>query len=119
MELTIKVWTKPGKFQELHQTLLMLLPTMRKEKGCNNSQLYRNVEDEEVLFLSAQWDDCEVLGRYLLSEYGSAILGGIDLLGETVKVKIGHTHPWEGIEALKRMRTAHTQPSQTQQNDTL
>jgi hypothetical protein len=62
------------------------------------------MENQEVLFLSMQWDDSDVLGAYLLSEYGSAILGAIDLLGETVKVRMGHAPPWQGIEALKPMR---------------
>lgn len=118
MELTIKLWTKVGKFLELHQTLLMLLPIMRKNKGCRSSHIYRDVENEEVLFLSMQWDDSDAFGMYLLSEDGGAILGVIDLLAETVKVKIGHAHPWEGIEALKRMRPAHTQPLKKQEIET-
>lgn len=106
MELTIKLWAKSGKFQELHQAILLLLPAMRKKKGCKDSHLYRDMENEEVLFLSTQWDDNDALGAYLLSEYGGAILGAIDLLGETVKVRIGHAPPWQGIEALKRMRAS-------------
>jgi quinol monooxygenase YgiN len=104
MELTIKLWAKSGKFQELHQTLLLLLPAMRKKKGCKDSHIYRDMENDEILLLSARWDDSDALGAYLLSEYGRAILGAIDMLGETVKIRIGQAPPWQGIEALKRMR---------------
>jgi len=51
MELTIEIKTKPGKFQELYQTLLGLLPTIRKGKGCKECRVYRDVEDGEVFFL--------------------------------------------------------------------
>ena len=34
MTLTIEVRAQPGKVNELYQTLQALLPTMRKEKGC-------------------------------------------------------------------------------------
>ncbi len=54
MELTIEIKTKPGKFQELYQTLLGLLPTIRKGKGCKECRVYRDVEDGEVFFLSGQ-----------------------------------------------------------------
>jgi quinol monooxygenase YgiN len=56
MELTIEIRTKPGKFQELYQTLIGLLPTIRKEKGCRECRIYRDVEDGEVFFLSGHWE---------------------------------------------------------------
>lgn len=105
MDLTIKVKASPGKFQELYQTLLALLPTMRKEKGCQDGHIYRDVEDGEVFFFSVHWEGMEDLEHYMRSSNGSALLGAIDLLGETVKVRVGNGTPWKEIDTLKRMRT--------------
>jgi hypothetical protein len=38
------------------------------------------------------------------SESGGALLGAVDLLSETARVRIGSSKPWEGIDTLKRMR---------------
>ena len=105
MDLTIKVKARPDKFQELYQTLLAFLPMMRKEKGCQDSHIYRDVEDGEVFFLSVHWDEAADLEHYMQSSSGSAILGAIDLLGETTRVRVGSETPWDGIDVLKRMRT--------------
>ena len=104
MELTIEIKTRPGKFQELYQTLLGLLPTIRKEKGCRECRIYRDVEDGEIFFLSVHWEAQASLGRYLRSESGMALVGAIDMLSQRAAVKTGRDARWEGIETLKRMR---------------
>jgi quinol monooxygenase YgiN len=104
MELTIEFRAKPGKFQELYQTLLGVLPTIHKEKGCRECRIYRDVEDGEVFFLSVHWEAQANLEHYIRSTNGLALLGAIDLLSEKAGVKIGHDAPWEGIDTLKRMR---------------
>jgi len=104
MELTIEIRARPGKFQELYQTLLGLLPTIRKEKGCKECRIYRDVEDGEVFFLSGQWEAQRNLELYLRSTNGLGLLGAIDLLSERAAVKIGQDAPWERLDILKRMR---------------
>ncbi len=104
MELTIEFKARPGKFQELYQTLQALLPTIREEKGCRDCRIYRDVEDGEVFFLSGGWEAQGNLEHYLRSTNGLALLGAIDLLSERAAVKTGHDAPWEGIDSLKRMR---------------
>jgi quinol monooxygenase YgiN len=104
MELTIEMKAMPGKIQELYQTLQALLPTFRKEKGCRDCRVYRDVEDGEIFFLTVDWEARASLEHYLQSGSGSALLGAIDLLSETAKVRFGQDSPWEGIDTLKRMR---------------
>ena len=104
MKLTIEIRAKQGKFQELYQTLQALLPMIRDEKGCLDCHTYRDVEDEEVLFLSVQWKSLANLEHYMQSESGSALLGAIDLLGETARVGFDRDSPRGGIDTLKRLR---------------
>jgi len=104
MELTIETRAKPGKFHELYQTLQALLPTIRKEKGCSDCRIWRDVEDGDVFFLSVQWETPTALEHYVRSAGGAALLGALDLLSETAKVRFCHDSPWEGIDSLKRMR---------------
>ncbi len=80
-----------------------LLPTIRKEKGCRDCRIYRDVEDGEVFFLSGHWEAQANLEHYLRSTNGLALLGAIDLLSERTAVKTGQDAPWEGIDVLKRI----------------
>jgi quinol monooxygenase YgiN len=104
MNLTIEVRAKLDKYQELYQTLQALLPTMRKEDGCRESRIYRDVEDGEVFFLSIVWQDAVKFENYMRSTSGSALLGAVDLLSKAVRVRMGDNTPWNGIEVLKRVR---------------
>jgi quinol monooxygenase YgiN len=104
MELTIEMRAKPGKFQELYQTLQALLPTIRKEKGCSDCRIWRDVEDGDGFFISVIWQARARLEHYMRSASGAALLGAIDLLSETAKVRFSHDSPWEGIDSLRRMR---------------
>ncbi len=101
MEVTIEFKVKPEKFQELYQTLHALLPTIRKEKGCRECRIYRDVENGEVFFLSGHWETQANLEHYLRSTNGLALLGAIDLLSEKAAVKTGHDAPWEGIDTSR------------------
>ena len=56
MTITIEVRAQPGKVQELYQTLQALIPTMRKEVGCQACRVSRDVEDGDLFFLSCEWD---------------------------------------------------------------
>ena len=104
MEITIEMKAKPGKIQELYQTLQAILPTIRKEKGCRDCRIWRDLEDGEVFFLSAHWRAQERLEHYVRSASGGALLGAVDLLSETAKVRFGRDSACKGIDRLKRMR---------------
>jgi len=104
LKLTIEMRVNPDKFQELYQTLEAFLPVIRRQKGCQDCRIARDIEDGEVLVLVIHWDARENLEQYIRSENGSALLGAIELLSETSKVGIGRDLSWEGIEALKKMR---------------
>lgn len=104
MEFTIEIRAKTGKFKELYQTLEALLPTIRKAKGCRGCRICRDVEDEEVLSLLVHWEARANLEQYVRSDNGSALLGAVDLLSETAKVRFDQDSVWEGIDSLKRMR---------------
>lgn len=104
MNLIIEFRAKPDKFNELYQTLQALLPTMRREDGCRESRIYRDVEDDDVFFISSYWVDAGKFKAYMLSTGGITLLGAIDLLSKSVRVRMGSDSPWGGIEVLKRMR---------------
>ena len=104
MTLTIEVRAKSGKVNELYQTLQAFLPTMNQEKDCRDCRVAGDAEDGGVYVLSCDWDDHSSFESYMRSGSGSALLGALDLLGESARIQVGSDAKWGGIETLKRMR---------------
>ena len=104
MTLTIEIRVKQEKFQEIYQMLHAIVPAIRKEKGCMECRIYRDVEDGNIFFLSVRWREKDNLVTYMGTNSGSALLGAIDLLSEAARVMLDENSPWEGIDALKRVR---------------
>ncbi len=104
MELTIEIRARAGKLQELDQTLQALLPTIRKERGCRDCQISRDVEHEDVFFVSAHWERRRDLENYMRSTSGAALLGALDLLSDRAAARIDRDAREEGIDVLRRMR---------------
>ena len=104
MILTIEVSAKSGKANELYQTLQALLPTMRRAKGYVSCRVSPDAGDEGLHTLSCDWDSQAGFEEYIRSGSGSALIGALDLLGESVRVRLDDDAKWQGTEALKRMR---------------
>ena len=104
MTLTIEVRAKSGKTNELYQTLQALTPIIRKEKGCLKCRVTRDLENGDLFILYCEWDRPASLELCVQSINGSALLGAVDLLAESSRIKIGKSAKWEDIEILKRMR---------------
>lgn len=103
MNLTVEIKARSGKFKELHQTLQALLPTISEERGCRDCRIYRDSEREDVFSLSVHWEAQANIEHYMRSGSGGALLGALDVLSETARVRIDDA-PWEGIDTLRRMR---------------
>lgn len=104
MNLTIQVRAKPEKFHELYQTLQAILPTIRSQKDCREIRIYNDVEDGESFFLEIHCPDQGKLESLMQSTGGAALIGALDLLGSSVKVKLDRIPLLDDIEDLKRLR---------------
>jgi quinol monooxygenase YgiN len=103
VNLTIEIKASSGKFQELYQTFQAILPTIRKKKGCRNCRIYRDLECEDAFSLSVHWEVQANLESYIRSSSGGALLGALDLLSETARVRIDDAS-WEGLDTLRKMK---------------
>lgn len=104
MEYTIEVKAKTGNYNELWQTIQAILPAIRKEIGCQDCRIYQDVENSDILFITVQWKARANLYNFMRSTNGSALIGAIELLSEKTRVRNSRGAPWEGIEALKRIK---------------
>jgi quinol monooxygenase YgiN len=86
----------PEKRMELSQTIVLLIGSIRTEKGCNRCDFCQSIEDENRLFLLEEWDTPENLMSHLKSERFRVLRGAMNLLREPYEMMF-HTvfHPAE------------------------
>jgi quinol monooxygenase YgiN len=80
----------PEKRMELSQTILLLIGSIRTEKGCKRCDFCQSVEDENRLFLLEEWDTRASLADHLKSERFRVLRGAMTLLREPYEM-IFHT----------------------------
>ena len=87
MKITIEITAKPEKIQELYQVLYGLLSVIGKQKGCRNCSVHRDAVDGEIFILDIEWDGPRALQQFMATVGGAALLGAIDLLGQSRSVQ--------------------------------
>ena len=94
----------PEKQKEVMQTLLSMIETARKEKGCLSYDVFWNTEGKTIFNLIEEWETREDLERHIRSERFSVLLGTKSLLAKPLEMKIRTFSHSEGVEVLNALR---------------
>lgn len=106
MILTRIIFTAlPEKRKELMQTLLSMLETKGKEKGCISYGIFSDIHKNTVFNLIEEWKTREDLNRYIRSENFSVLLGTKSLLAKPMEIKIHSVFHTEGRDAVFILRS--------------
>lgn len=78
----------PGKQKELSQTLLSLIKSSGKEKGCLGYAVFNDIEDKNVFNVISKWESRQQLDQYISSNRFRVLLGTKSLLCEPLRTEI-------------------------------
>jgi len=106
--VTMEMTALPEKQKELLQTLQAICASTRKVKGCMNSNVFQDMENENALSLVEKWETQEDLDNHLRSDEFSALLGTDNLLSKPFEFKINGISYTAGMEAVKAAREPRT-----------
>lgn len=99
----------PENQKEVMQTLLSMIESTGKERGCLSHHVFRDIEDENVFSLIDEWETREDLDQHIRSAKFGVLLGTKSLLCEPLKIQIFTVSHSEGIEAIDAVRSKRTQ----------
>ena len=102
LKITLNVL--PEKYRELEQTLLSMSSDLCKKAGCKQADLWRNLKDENRLYLVSSWENRKALDTYLRSDKFSALMGTKILLRTAPSVSIDSVMSSEGMEVVEALR---------------
>ena len=98
----------PEKQKEVMQTLLSMVESTRREKGCLSHQVFRDIENENVFSLIDEWETREDLDNYIgLAKFG-VLLGTKSLLYEPPNIQIHTVSNSERMAAVNGGRDKKT-----------
>ena len=90
----------PEKQKEVMQTLLSMIASTEKERGCLSHHVLRDIEDENVFSLIDEWETREDLDQHIRSAKFGVLLGTKSLLCEPPNIQIHTVSNSEGIAAV-------------------
>jgi quinol monooxygenase YgiN len=104
----IAMYSLPEKQKEVMQTLLSMIESTGKEKGCLSHHVLRDIEDENVFSLIDEWETREDLDQYIMSAKFGVMLGTKSLLCEPPNIQIHTVSDTEGMAAVNVARNNKT-----------
>jgi len=102
--LKISIHSRENKRKELLSTYRAITDQTRQKTGCKSSRLAQDNGNENIISLEQQWEQQPSLNNYFRSDYFSAVLGAMKLLGRTYEIRINGGTQEEGRDAVKRAR---------------
>jgi quinol monooxygenase YgiN len=94
----------PEKQKEVMQTLLSMIESTGKEKGCLSHQVFRDIEEENVFSLIDEWETRADLDQHIRSAKFGVMLGTKSLLCEPPNIQIHTVSDSEGMAAVNAAR---------------
>ena len=94
----------PEKQKEVMQTLLSMIETEAKEKGCLSYEGFCDIDGKTVFNLIEEWETREDLDRHIRSERFGVLLGTKSLLAKPLEMKIHTVSLSEGVEVVNALR---------------
>ena len=99
---TVKMNVILSKRKEFLQAACGLIDRFRDQKHCLNCHLYMDVEQENVLYLVAEYATKKNLTDHLKSQHFNALLGAMSLLCESYEIKVNSIAGTLDLEGLKK-----------------
>ena len=96
------------KRTEMMQTLLSMVETARKEKGCLSYDVFCDIESKTAFNLIEEWETREDVDCHIRSERFSVLLGTRSLLAKPLEMKIHTVSHSEGAEIVNALRGKRT-----------
>ena len=87
----MRIVIKKNKLDEFFETILLMLDDFRKEEGCLDFNLYRDLEKENTYGVIAEWKTQADMDKHFKRNNYSVLIGASKILGEDLEMKIGET----------------------------
>jgi quinol monooxygenase YgiN len=103
----IKIVIQEYKIDEFVDFLRSLLSGFRKEKGCVDCNVYRDLDEQNAYCIVAEWETQEAMQKHFLTQKFEVLIGAAKVLGERFEMNIAEVlevNTTHSTGSLKRIR---------------
>ena len=87
----LRIVIKKNKLDEFIESVLSMSDEFRKEEGCLDFNLYRDLEKENTYCVIFEWKSQLDMDKHFKRNNYSVLIGAAKILGEGLEMKIGET----------------------------
>ena len=109
----LRIVVPENKFDELVESLFFLSNGIRKEDGCLNFNLYRDLEKKDVYNVIGEWKTRRAMEKHFRQKLFTLLIGAAKVLSEEFEIKISETMEKGSFELAKKKITLHPKKSKT------
>lgn len=105
--LSIVITSRPSKRRELLSTCRLIVDQACQERGCLEFSLTVDFENEDIIHVEQRWEHRSFMENHFQSDLFSALIGAIQVLGQSYEIRINESSRTEGMEAVRAAQKKH------------
>ena len=100
MIVTLRMTVRPGRRNDLAETIRGMLEPTRVERGCISYCLYEDIENKNTFVLVEEWKTRDDLEKHVRTDNYRRLLVLMDLLSEPPQLQFNTVSQTAGMELL-------------------
>jgi len=101
----IKIEIKPYKSNEFENSIRSFSRSIRKEKGCLDHSVYRDLDKENTYSVVGEWKTRQAMEKHFKAQNFEVLIGAAMVLGETFEMNIAEVSKTGGFELAREQRS--------------
>ena len=102
-----------NKFDEFIETVSSLSGGIRKEQGCLDFSLYKNLEKRDVYSVIGEWKTRQAMEKHFKQKFFPVLIGAVSVLGKDFEMNIGESLEKGSYQLAKKKITRHPKKGKT------
>ena len=103
----LRIVVAEKKFDEFVESLINLSSGIRKEEGCLDFSLYRDLEKKDAFRVLGEWRTRQAMEKHFKHKLFSVLIGAAKVLGKDFEISIGETLEKGSYQLAKEKITLH------------
>jgi len=108
----LRVVVAESKFNEFRESLLSLSNGIRKEEGCLDFSLYKDLERKDAYSVLGEWKTRQAMEKHFTHESFSVLIGAAKVLGKDFEMSVEETLEKGSYDLAREKITLNTMERQ-------
>ncbi|NIP24428.1 MAG: hypothetical protein GWN81_08490 [Phycisphaerae bacterium] len=109
----LRIVVAENKFDEFIESLFSLSSGIRKEQGCLDFSLYKNLEKKDVYRVIGEWKTRQAMEKHFKQKFFPVLIGAVSVLGKDFEMNISETLEKGSYQLAKKKITRHPKKGKT------